>query len=165
MDRIAVPSFLRDGRLLIFQGLIEAAGKTAAGIEVPVAVLASFGAGKRPPVRVTINGHTYRTSVGSMGGRYLVSCSVENRHAAGVAAGDTVDVGIEVDAQPREVELPQDFVTALDREAGARRFFDSLSYSERRWFVLGIDGAKTAQTRQRRIDKAVDRLKGGRGQR
>jgi hypothetical protein len=148
-----------------FRGEIEAAGKTAAGIEVPVRVLESLGAGKRPPVRVTINGHTYRTSVGSMGGRFLVSCSVENRHTAGVAAGETVDVEIELDDQPREVVLPEDFVQALEPEAAARRFFDDLSYSERRWFVLGIEGAKTAETRHRRIVTAVERLKARRGQR
>ena len=148
-----------------FRGEIEAAGKTAAGIEVPVRVLESLGGGKRPPVRVTINGHTYRTSVGSMGGRFLVSCSVENRHAAGVTAGETVDVELELDEQPREVVLPEDFVQALEPQAAARRFFDGLSYSERRWFVLGIEGAKTAETRHRRIVAAVERLQARRGQR
>ena len=148
-----------------FRAELEAAGKTAAGIEVPVHVLESLGGGKRPAVRVTINGHTYRTSVGSMGGRFLVSCSVANRHAAAVAAGDTVDVDLELDDQPREVVLPEDFVRALEPEAAARRFFDGLSYSERRWFVLGIEGAKTAETRHRRIVAAVERLKAGRGQR
>jgi Bacteriocin-protection, YdeI or OmpD-Associated/Domain of unknown function (DUF1905) len=148
-----------------YRGVIEGAGKTAAGIEVPVQVLESLGAGKRPPVRVTINGHVYRTSVGSMGGRYLVSCSTENRQAAGVAIGQKVDVAIEVDAQPREVVLPEDFMKELKRETAAHRFFNGLSYSERRWFVLGIEGAKTAETRQRRIVKAVDRLRSGRGQR
>jgi hypothetical protein len=148
-----------------YRGVIEGAGKTAAGIEVPVQVLESLGAGKRPPVRVTINGHAYRTSVGSMGGRYLVSCSAENRQAAGVAIGQRVDVDIEVDVQPREVRLPEDFMKALERETAAHRFFDGLSYSEKRWFVLGIVGAKTAETRQRRIVKAVDRLRAGRGQR
>ena len=148
-----------------FRGEIEAAGKTAAGIEVPLRVLESLGAGKRPPVRVTINGHTYRTSVGSMGGRFLVSCSVENRRAAGVAAGEAVDVELVLDDQPREVVLPEDFVQALEPEAAARRFFDGLSYSERRWFVLGVEGAKTAETRRRRIVAAVERLKAGRGQR
>ena len=148
-----------------FRAVIESAGKTAAGIEVPAEVLDGLGAGKRPPVRVTINGHTYRTSVGSMGGRSLVSCSVENRRVAGVAAGDTVDVELELDDQPREVRLPEDFLQALEPEPAARRFFDGLSYSERRWFVMGIDDAKTAETRQRRIAKAVDRLRAGRGQR
>lgn len=148
-----------------FRAEIEAAGKTAAGIEVPLQVLESLGAGKRPPVRVTINGHTYRTSVASMGGRSLVSCSVENRRAAGVTAGETVDVELVLDDQPREVELPVDFAQALEPEPAARRFFDGLSYSERRWFVLGIEDAKSAETRQRRIAKAVERLKAGRGQR
>ena len=148
-----------------FRAEIEAAGKTAAGIEVPARVLEGLGAGKRPPVRVTINGHTYRTSVGSMGGRSLVSCSVENRKAAGVGAGDTVEVDLVLDDQPREVVLPEDFERALQPETAARRFFDGLSYSERRWFVLGVESAKTPETRERRIAKAVERLRAGRGQR
>jgi hypothetical protein len=147
-----------------FRAKIELAGKTAAGFEVPADTLESLGSGKRPPVRVTINGHTYRTSVGTMGGRFMVGVSAENRKSAGVAGGGEVDVDLELDSQPREVVLPPDFKKALDREPAARRFFDGLSYSQRRWFVLGIEEAKTAETRLRRIDKAVDRLRGGRGQ-
>ena len=148
-----------------FRARVEAAGKTAAGMEVPAAVIKALGAGKRPPVKVTVNGFSYRTSIGSMGGRSLVSFSAERRTTAGVAAGDVVDVDLELDTQPREVEMPADFVKALDRHAKARAFFDGLSYSERRWFVLGIEGAKADETRRRRIASAVERLKSGRGQR
>jgi Bacteriocin-protection, YdeI or OmpD-Associated/Domain of unknown function (DUF1905) len=143
---------------------IELTGKTAAGFEVPANIVESLGSGKHPPVRVTINGHTYRTSVGTVGGRFMVGVSAENRKSAGVAGGGETDIDIELDSQPREVVLPPDFKKALDQEPAARRFFDGLSYSQRRWFVMGIEEAKTAETRLRRIDKAVDRLRGGRGQ-
>ncbi|MFI5214508.1 MAG: YdeI/OmpD-associated family protein [Gemmatimonadales bacterium] len=148
-----------------FRARIEAAGKTAAGFEVSPQIVDGLGAGRRPPVRVTINGHTYRTSIGSMGGRYLASVSAEHRAAAGVKAGQEVDIDLQLDTEPREVVLPQDFATALNRVPTTRAFFDGLSYSERRWFVLGIEGAKTDETRRRRIASAVDRLGSGRGQR
>jgi Bacteriocin-protection, YdeI or OmpD-Associated/Domain of unknown function (DUF1905) len=147
-----------------FRARIELTGKTAAGFEVPPKIVESLGSGKRPPVRVTINGHTYRTSVGTVGGRLMVGVSAENRKSAGVIGGGMVDIDLELDSQPREVAVPEDFRKALDREPAAKRFFDGLSYSQRRWFVMGIDEAKTAETRQRRVDKAVDRLRGGRGQ-
>jgi hypothetical protein len=143
---------------------IELTGKTAAGFEVPANIVERLGAGKHPPVRVTINGHTYRTSVGTVGGRFMVGVSAENRKSAGVVGGGEADIGIELDSQPREVVVPPDFKKALDRELAAKRFFDGLSYSQRRWFVMGIEEAKTAETRLRRIDKAVDRLREGRGQ-
>jgi Bacteriocin-protection, YdeI or OmpD-Associated/Domain of unknown function (DUF1905) len=143
---------------------IELTGKTAAGFKVPANIVESLGSGKRPPVRVTINGHTYRTSVGIVGGRFMVGVSAENRKSAGVVGGGETDIDIELDSQPREVVLPPDFKKALDQEPAARQFFDGLSYSQRRWFVMGIEEAKTAETRLRRIDKAVDRLRGGRGQ-
>jgi len=148
-----------------FRARIEAAGKTAAGFEVSPQIVDGLGAGRRPPVRVTINGHTYRTSIGSMGGRYMVSFSAEHRAAAGVQAGQDVDIDLRLDTEPREVVLPKDFVAALNRVPAARAFFDGLSYSERRWFVLGIEAAKADETRRRRIASAVDRLSSGRGQR
>lgn len=148
-----------------FRTRIEAAGKTAAGFEVTPEIVDGLGGNRRPPVRVTINGHTYRTSIGSMGGRYLVSVTAENRAAAGVQAGQEVEVDLQLDTAPREVVLPPDFAAALDGVPKARAFFDGLSYSERRWFVLGIEGAKADETRRRRIAGAVERLKSGRGQR
>lgn len=132
--------------------------KTATGIPVPPEVLASLGSGKRPPVRVTINGYTYRTTVATVDGQYMVGVSADVREKAGVAGGDEVDVDIELDTEPREVTVPPDFAQALDSDAEARRFFDGLSYSNRRRFVLSIEEAKTPETRQRRIDKAVSTL-------
>ena len=145
-----------------FRARVESNGKTATGVEVPAEVVASLGS-KRPKVRVTIGDYTYRSSVASMGGRFLLGISAEHRAGAGV--GDEVDVGLELDTEVREVAVPADFAEALAAEPAAARFFDGLSYSQRRWFVLGIEDAKAPQTRRRRIDKAVERLASGRGQR
>ena len=145
-----------------FRGKILLGGKTATGIRVPEKVVASLGPSKRPPVRVTINGHTYRSSVASMGGQFMLGVSADVRKNAGVAAGDEVDVDIELDTEPREVTVPPDFTNALARDAKASRFFDGLSYSNKQRFVISIEGAKTAETRQRRIAKAISMLQEGR---
>jgi hypothetical protein len=145
-----------------FRATIELAGKTATGIEVPDEVVAGLGSSKRPAIRVTIRDHTYRSTIASMGGRYMLPVSAEHRSSAGVAAGDEVDVEIELDTEPREVTVPPDFVDALSRNPDAKRFFDGLSYSQRQWHVLSIEGAKTEQTRQRRIAKALSALGEGR---
>lgn len=147
-----------------FRATILSSGKTAAGIEVPTKVVDALGS-KRPKVRATINGYTYRSSVASMGGTFILGVSAEVREKAGVAAGDTVDVELELDTAPREVTVPPDFAKALKREAAAKRFFEDLSYSQQRWFVEGIEGAKKPETRQRRVEAAVARLREGRGQR
>jgi len=147
-----------------FRAVIESNGKTATGIEVPTSVVEALGSGKKPKVRVTVAGYTYRSSVASMGGRYLLPVSADVRQESGVAAGDEVEVSLELDTEPRTVEVPADFATALGTDDAARTFFDGLSYSQQRWFVLGIESAKTQETRQRRIDQAVARLASGRGQ-
>jgi uncharacterized protein DUF1905/bacteriocin resistance YdeI/OmpD-like protein len=144
-----------------FRGTIELGGKTATGIRIPPEVVASLGTSKRPPVRVTIKGYTYRSSVAVMGGEFVVGVSAEVRKAAGVAAGDVVEVEMELDTQPREVAMPADFSAALAKDAKARKFFEGLSYSNRLRFVLSIEGAKTAETRERRIAKAVSTLHEG----
>jgi hypothetical protein len=145
-----------------FRATLLGAGKTATGIEVPPDVVASLGESKRPAVRVTINGHTYRSTVAVMGGKFMVGVSAENRAAAGVAAGDQLDVDLELDTAPREVTVPSDLAAALKRDKEAKRFFDSLSYSRKQRIVLSVEGAKAAETRQRRIDKSVKDLREGR---
>ena len=137
------------------------AGKTATGIEVPAKLVESLASGKRPKVRVTLNGYTYRSSVAPMGGKFMVGVSAEVRERASVAGGDVVDVDLELDAEPREVTVPPDFSAALRRDPAARRFFEGLSYSKKRWHVLSIEGAKTAETRQRRIANSVRILREG----
>jgi hypothetical protein len=145
-----------------FRATIELNGRTATGIRVPPEVVEALGAGRKPPVRVTIGGHTYRTTVASRGDRYLIGVSAENRAGAGVAAGDEVEVDIEHDTEPREITAPPDLADALDADPPARRFFDGLSHSQKRWYVEPIEQAKAAATRQRRIAKAVGMLREGR---
>ncbi len=145
-----------------FRATLELGGKTATGIRVPAEVVESLGSGRRPPVLVTIKGHTYRSTVAVMGGAYMVGVSAEERAKAGVSAGDEVDVDLQLDTEPREVVLPPDFAEALGADADARRSFDGLSYSNKRRHVLAVEGAKTPETRRRRIDKAVATLREGR---
>jgi hypothetical protein len=145
-----------------FRTTIELGGKTATGMRVPEEIVARLDSGKRPPVRVTIGGYTYRSTVAAYTGDYFLPVSAEVRERARVAAGDEVDVDIELDTEPRDVEVPPDFAAALDSDLAAQRFFDTLSYSNKRRIVIGINDAKTAETRQRRIDKAVDMLRAGR---
>jgi hypothetical protein len=145
-----------------FHTTILQGGKTATGIRVPDDVVAALGSGKRPAVSVTINGFTYRSTIAVMDGAYMVGVSAENRAGAGVAGGDEVDVDIELDTAPREVTVPEDFAAALDAEPAARRTFDGLSYSNKSWHVLQMTGAKTEETRQRRIAKSIEALREGR---
>lgn len=145
-----------------FRATILLAGKTATGIRVPAEVVAALGPSRRPAVRVTIEGHAYRSTVAPMGGEFMLPVSAEHREAAGVAAGDEVDVDLELDTEPRVLEVPADLSAALDGDAGARRRFDGLSYSKKQRFVLPVEQAKTAETRQRRIAKAIEALREGR---
>ena len=145
-----------------FRATVEQAGKTATGIEVPSTVVEGLGAGKRPAVRVTIDGFTYRNTIASMGGRFMVGVSAENRAGAKVAGGDVVDVDIELDTAPRVVEVPKDLAAALKKDAKAKATFESLSYSNQNWHVSSLEGAKTEETRQRRVARSVAALREGR---
>lgn len=142
-----------------FHTVVELGGKTATGIRVPPEVVAALGSGKKPAVRVTINGFTYRSTVAVYGGEFFLPVSAEVRAGAGIAAEDEIEVAVELDTEPREVVVPHDLTAALESEPEARRFFDALSYSNKRRIVLGIEDAKTAETRQRRIDKAIEKLR------
>jgi hypothetical protein len=144
-----------------FRSTVELGGKTATGIEVPDDVVDALAAGKRPAVTVTINSFTYRSTIARMGGRYMLPLSAENRGGAGVAAGDDVDVEVSLDTAPRVVEVPEDFAAALDGDSAARKAFDKMSYSHQLRWVLSVTDAKTPETRQRRITKAVDTLRAG----
>ena len=144
------------------RALLEQNGKTAVGFAVPEDVVLALGKGKRPPVRVTLNGYTYRSTVAPMGGRYLIGVSAENRAAAGVAGGETHDIELELDEAPREVSLPDDFAAALAAEPAARATFERLSPSNQGYHVTLIAGAKTHETRARRLEKSIAALREGR---
>jgi len=145
-----------------FRAIIELAGKTATGIEVPEEVVSSLGQGKRVPVVVTIGSYSYRSTIAPMGGRFLIPLSAEHRAGAGVAAGDEIEVGFEVDAEVRQVAVPDDLQAALASEPAANEYFGKLSNSNKSRIVLSVEGAKTAETRQRRVEKAVAALREGR---
>lgn len=142
-----------------FRALIEGAGKTAAGIEVPAEVVSALGSSKRPAVRVTINGHTYRSTVAVLGGRSMMGVSAEVRAAANVAAGQKVDVEMELDTAPREVAVPPELKKALAGDAAARQRFERLSYSKKRLLADPIANGKTDETRQRNLAKAMAQLR------
>jgi hypothetical protein len=132
----------------------------ATGLPVPPEVIEALGSGKRPAVVVTIDGgHTYRSTVGVMGGQFLVPLSAEHRTASGVVAGQTVTVTLEVDTLPRSVDVPADLAQAFT-DAGVRAAFDTLSPSRQRALVDPVEQAKAPETRTRRIDKAVESLQG-----
>lgn len=145
-----------------FRSVIEQSGRTATGFEVPANVVEGLGAGRRPKVSVTINDRTYRSSVASMGGRFMVGVSAENRALTGVQAGDEVEVDLEVDTAPREVEVPGDLRAALELAPEAGAAFARLSYSHQRAHVEAIAAAKRPETRRRRIDRAIEMLTEGR---
>lgn len=141
-----------------FRTTLLLAGKTATGIVIPPEVVESLGAGKKPAVLVTIKGYTYRNTVAVMGRDFMVGVSAEHRAAAGVAAGDVLDITLELDTAPRLVEVPEDLAAALAAKSGARAAFDALSTSIRKEHVRQVESAKAAETRQRRIESIVAKL-------
>jgi hypothetical protein len=143
-----------------FRTTVVLGGKTATGLQVPDDVVAELGAGKRPPVVVTVGGHTYRTTVAPMGGSFWIPLAAEHREAAGVQAEQEVDVSIELDTAPREVPVPDDLATAMDDDA--RAAFDGLAFSHRKEWVRWVEEAKKPETRTARIEKTVEGLRAGR---
>ena|SRR5436309_6615156 len=131
------------------------------GISIPEDIVEKLGAGKRPPVHVTINKFTYRNTIAVMGGKYMIGISADIRSKTGIKGGDHVKVTLELDTQPREVAIPSDFQKLLDKNAKAKAFFESLSYSNKQRYVLPIGQAKTEETRQRRMEKALLDLAAG----
>jgi hypothetical protein len=144
-----------------FSATVELNGKTATGIEVPGDVVEALAAGMRPPVLVTIGDYTYRTTVARMGGRFLVALSAENRAAAGVTAGERIDVEIVPDTEPREVTVPADLAEALAEDAQAQTTFNGLSFTHRKEWVRWVEEAKKPETRQTRLAKTVEALHDG----
>ena len=144
--------------MLTFDTVIELAGKTATGFRVPDHVVEELGSGKKPKVAVRLGDHTYRSTVAVYGGEYMLPLSAENRNAAGVSAGETVTVGVELDTSERTVTVPGDLAAALAEASGAREAFDALSYSKQRAHVIAVESAKRPETRARRVEKVVGEL-------
>jgi Bacteriocin-protection, YdeI or OmpD-Associated/Domain of unknown function (DUF1905) len=145
-------------RRVKFRTTIITAGKTATGIEIPPEIIDAMNSGKRPPVKITINNKTYRSTVAVMGGQYMVGVSAQNRDLTGVAGGDEVDVYIELDTEPREVAIPEDLAKALKADPTTKQFWATLTPSQQGAQVATIESAKTAETRARRIDKTMAML-------
>ncbi|MGH6966866.1 MAG: YdeI/OmpD-associated family protein [Phenylobacterium sp.] len=144
-----------------FHTTIMTGAGTTAGIVVPEKTVAALGAGKKPAVKVTLNGFTYRSSIASMGGKFMIGVSNAVRAESGLKGGDTVEVVLELDTEPRVIDVPPDLAAALAAEPAAQAFFDKLSYSNKRRHVEPIADAKTPETRARRIEKSVAGFKAG----
>ncbi len=156
-----VRTIVKKGREMMttFRTTLWASGGYNVGIVVPEEVVLGFGRGKRVPVVVTIDGdYTYRNTVASMGGKYLISFNAETRAATGRGAGDEVEVTLEVDDSPRTVDVPAALADVLERNPSAAVAWASLSYSKQRQHALAVEGAKTEETRNRRIQKVIDSL-------
>lgn len=143
---------------MTFKTTLLKAGKNATGIEIPPAIVESFGVGKKPPIIITINGYSYRNTVAVMGGVYMVGVSAEHRKGANIEGGDEIEVSIELDTQPREVDVPKDFQAALNKSSVALQNFKMLSYSKQKAIVASVTDAKTTETRQKRIEKSINNL-------
>lgn len=144
-----------------FRTELFAAGGNNVGIVVPDDVVAAFERGKRVPVLVTIDGgYQYRNTIASMGGRFLISFNAETRKATGRGAGDEVEVRLDVDDAPRVVEVPEELAAALATDPAAKAAWEKLSYSHQRAHAESITKAKAADTRERRVAKVLEALKG-----
>jgi len=144
-----------------FTATLDLDGKTATGIAVPAEVIEQLGAGKRPAVRVSLNGHSWSTTIGSVKGVSKIPVSAEHRSLAGVEAGDQVAVSLALDTSPAAIEVPDDLASALDGDIQAAQFFSNLTASQKKGFITPIEQAKAVDTRARRVEKAVAALMAG----
>jgi hypothetical protein len=145
-----------------FRTILQKTGGNTTGFEIPVEVVEALGAGKRPPVNVTLNGdYTYRNTIAPMGGSFWIGVSAEHRAKSGLGGGDEIGVELTLDTAPREVVVPNDLAAALGKDKVAKAAFEKLSYSHKRQHVLAIEGAKTPETRARRVARALEMLKAG----
>ena len=138
--------------------LMKGDQKNTSGIEIPPEVIEALGAGKKPPVKITIGDYSYRSTVAVMGGHYLVPLNQAHREASGLQGGDQVDITVELDTEPRTVDVPEDLAAALAARPGAREAFDKSSPSARKEFVRQVVEAKAQDTRERRIAAIVAKL-------
>lgn len=140
---------------LTFKTELLLAGKTATGVEVPTDVVSKLGNSKNPLVKVTINGYTYPSSISVRNGIFMIPVSAEVRENAGIKSGEIVEVGVMLESQPRVIDVPTDFQGALDNSPAAKQYFETLSNSNKKYFIGSIEQAKTQETRNRRIEKAI----------
>lgn len=141
-----------------FSTRVKANGNNT-GIEVPAQNMAELGSKKTPAVRVSLSGYTYSSTVAVLSGRFMIPLSAAHRQASGLKAGDPVEVTLELDSEPRTVEVPPDLRAALS-QAGLNERFDGLAFSKRKEFVRQVEEAKTQETRERRIAKVVTQVGG-----
>ncbi len=137
---------------------LQGTGGNTTGFVVPEAVVAGLGGGRRPKVAATVNGYTWRTSIASLGGRFLLGASAAVREAAGITAGETHTVAVELDDAPRTVDVPEDLAAAFAAHPGAAAAWERLSYSQQRQHAEAIAAAKKPETRERRIASTITKL-------
>jgi hypothetical protein len=142
-----------------YRATVQLGGKTATGIPVPEKIVEGLGGGNRPPVRATIAGYTYQTTIARMRGQFMFPVSAAVRERAGVQAGEEVEVELELDTTPREVSLPPELTKALKGDRKAREAFEKLSYTNQKRHALAVEGAKSDETKQRRLAKILDELR------
>lgn len=138
--------------------VVQDDSSNATGLPVPAEAVAAMGKGKKPPVRVSLNDYTYRSTVAAYGDVFMLPLSAEHRRAAGVQAGDPVEVTIELDEEPRTVAVPDDLAAALAAQPGTADAFARLSYTLRKEYVRQVESAKAPETRARRIAGIMARL-------
>ncbi len=131
------------------------------GIVVPEQVVAELGAGKRPLVKVTINdSYSFVYTIAVMGGRHMIGFSAAHRSASGLSGGDEVQIELELETAPREVELPPELAAALAADPAAAAAFEKLSFTFRNEHARAISEAKAEETKQRRLEKVMAGLRG-----
>jgi Bacteriocin-protection, YdeI or OmpD-Associated/Domain of unknown function (DUF1905) len=146
---------------LSFTAELMTHGKTATGFVVPESVVEQLGSSRKPAVKVTINGVTYRSTIAFMGGQFLLGVSAENRSGTGISAGDTVTVKLELDVEKREVTIADDFAKALAKNKKAKETLEKFSFSHQRAYVDWVESAKKDETRKARIVSAIEMLAEG----
>ena len=139
--------------------VLQAEGKNATGLRVPAEIVAALGKQKRPSVRVWIGQYSYRSTIAAYGDVFMLPLSAEHRQVAGVRADDEVQVTLELDSEPRRVEVPVDLAVALANQPGHTEAFEALAYSARKEHVRQIESAKAPETRERRIAAIVAKLR------
>jgi Bacteriocin-protection, YdeI or OmpD-Associated/Domain of unknown function (DUF1905) len=144
-----------------FHVRLRDAGGGGAVFDLPARAAAALSERKRPPVTVTIGDYTFRTTVAVYGGQSMIGVNKAHRAAAGIGVGDSFDVVVALDDEPRVVEVPTDLAQALAADGAAEAAFDKLSYTHRREYADWIAEAKRPATRARRVAETVEQVRAG----